>query len=367
MSSKRDYYDILGISKNATENEIKKAYRTLVKKYHPDVSKEANATEKFKEIQEAYQILSNPEKKRDYDRFGHRNDYNNFNSNNFKDFSQEFNFEDIFENFFGSSKNKQSQKRNRDKIEDKNINITIDFLEACLGVEKEIQFQFEEDCHECNGTGAKSKEDIQTCYYCDGKGYIKRTKMTFLGSVSTQQVCSYCQGKGRIIIKKCLFCKGLKRVSGIKKVKVSIPAGIESGMTIKIKNQGNKIGNYNSDLYINVEVKSHSLFERKNQDIYTNLWINFYDAILGNDFSVSTIHGEVNLRIPEGTQSHTQFRLKNKGVPYLNSSYQKGHHYVIVKVKTPQKLTSHQKKLIQQIKELDQINENTKKNKSWFF
>ncbi|MEZ0180566.1 molecular chaperone DnaJ ['Camptotheca acuminata' phytoplasma] len=371
MSVKRDYYDVLGVPKNADLNTIKKSYRMLVKKYHPDVSKETNAAEKFKEVQEAYQVLSNEEKRSNYDRFGHQDNYNNFGGGSgggFQDFGQEFSFDDIFDGFFGNRK-QSSQSRNNFETDDKHVEIQIDFLEACLGTEKEIQFKIEEDCGQCKGTGAQSLKDLQNCAYCNGTGYIKRTQSTFLGNISTKQVCSHCHGVGQKILKKCSFCKGSQRVSNLQKIKISIPAGIEDKMTIKMPNKGNggHLGSYNSDLYILVKIRPHDTFTREKQDIISVFLINFYDAILGNTFSVPTIYGEINLKIPEGTQTHTKFKIKNKGVPYLNSSYRKGDHYVIVKVKIPTKLTSHQKKLIQQIKELDTFQENTKQNKSWFF
>ncbi|MDC9031915.1 molecular chaperone DnaJ [Columbia Basin potato purple top phytoplasma] len=366
---KKDYYDVLQVSRNASEEEIKSSYRKLVKKYHPDVSKESNAAEKFKEVQEAYQVLSNPQKRSDYDNFGHQ-DYNDFGNQGFSQgfSSQGFSgINDIFETFFGEKQTKNTN--NKYKTQDKYVEYVIDFLDACLGAEKEIKIEFEEDCHQCNGTGAQSPTDIQICYHCQGTGYITKYQRTFLGNIATKQLCSYCRGQGKTIHKKCSLCKGLQRVSNVKKVKISVPAGIEDGMTMQLDKQGNggHLNTRNSDLYITFKVRPHDIFQREKQNIISTIWIDFYDAILGKELNIPTIYGEVELKIPEGTQTHTKFKLKNKGVPYLNTSYRKGDHYVIVKVKTPTQLSSHQKKLIQEIKELDLFKENTKKNKSWGF
>jgi molecular chaperone DnaJ len=374
VNQKKDYYEILGLSKNASSEEIKKAYRKLSKKYHPDICKEKNAAEKFKEVQEAYQILNDPQKKNNYDRFGH----SDFNSNNngfhqgFQGFDgNDFNFSDIFENFFGSSKKKKRSNRG----EDKHIEINIDFLEAALGTEKIIQLNIEEDCDKCQGTGAQSPQDIKVCYYCGGSGEILLSQKTFsfLGNITTKQKCPNCQGKGKTISKKCSFCKGQKRISKIKQTKINIPAGIEEGMTLKLSGEGNSgyLNNTSGDLYVDVKIRSHNNFQRKNQDVYSTTYINIYQAILGENINVSTIYGNVNLKIPEGTQTDTKFRLKNKGIPHLNSSFRKGDHYVIIKIKIPINLSDNEKKLIKKLKELhedDNDNNNQKKNKSsWFF
>ncbi|WP_323847851.1 MAG: molecular chaperone DnaJ [Phytoplasma sp.] len=355
---KKDYYDVLGVSKNASESEIKSAYRKLVKKHHPDVSKEHDAAEKFKEVQEAYQVLSNAQQRSNYDRFGNQ-DYNNsgFRSGfegGFQGFNQDFSFSDIFDDFFGERKNKNNT--NKYKVKDQNIEIVIDFLDACLGKEIEFQNKFEEDCKQCNGTGANNYQDIKTCNHCNGEGYITEYQNTFLGKIGTQKVCRNCSGQGKTIIKKCSFCKGLQRVSNIKTIKVSIPAGIENGMTMQLEKQGHgkHLNSENSDLYITIKIRPHDIFEREKQNILSTFYIDFYDAVLGKTINIPTIYGEVELKIPEGTQTHTKFKLKNKGIPYLHSSYRKGDHYVMVKIKTP-RLSNKQKELLKQMKELDAL------------
>ncbi|WP_284928759.1 DnaJ C-terminal domain-containing protein [Candidatus Phytoplasma sp. AldY-WA1] len=325
MKSKRDYYDVLEVSKNASDTEIKKSYHRLVKKYHPDVSKEDNAATKFKEVQEAYQVLRNAKKRSDYDRVWHQ-DYSNFNNSGFQGFNQGF----------SSGENRTNKQKNTNNVKDKYVECVIDFLEACLGGKKEIKVDFEEDCKQCHGTGVPNKTDVKICNYCNGTGHITKYQRFFF---KKYQVCSYCRGTGRIIAKKCSFCKSSKRVLNVKTISIDIPAGVEDGMTMKLDQQGHggHLNSKNSDLYITFKIRPHEIFEREKQNIISTVWINFYDAILGKELSIPTIYGEVELKIPEGTQTHTKFKLKNKGIPYLHSNFRKGDHFVIVKIKTPTK------------------------------
>nr|WP_153368507.1 molecular chaperone DnaJ [Candidatus Phytoplasma sacchari]KAB8122862.1 molecular chaperone DnaJ [Candidatus Phytoplasma sacchari] len=367
MSQKKDYYEILGLTKNASLDDIKKAYRKFSKKYHPDLCKDSNAAEKFKEVQEAYQVLSDPQKKSDYDSFGHSG-FNNFNNNGFRGFSNnDFDLGDIFDSFFGE---KRSSKRHSKKGKDKHVKITIDFLEAALGVEKNIQFNIEEDCVNCKGTGARDPKDIHLCSHCDGSGYVTVAQRTFLVNFTTQQICPYCKGAGKTILNKCLFCNGKQRVLQMKKTKLNIPAGVEDGMTLKVSQEGNHgfFGNISGDLYVDIQIRPHNIFQRKGQDVYSTVFIDFFQATLGDIINVSTIYGMVNLKIPEGTQTDTKFRLKNKGISYIGSSYRKGDHYIIVKVKTPVNLTNREKELLKEFREIFQSKNYSKKNKSsWFF
>ncbi|MDV3205182.1 molecular chaperone DnaJ [Candidatus Phytoplasma melaleucae] len=363
---KKDYYNILGLSRNANEDDIKKAYRRLAKKYHPDVSKEPNADEKFKEIQEAYRVLSDPGKKAQYDNPGHSFSGFNENFSGFQDFNNSsFDF-DIFSSFFGS---KTSNRNKTGSGEDKHIKIIIDFMEAALGTEKKIKFDIQEDCSYCGGTGAKSKEDIKICSYCNGLGYVAISQRFFLGDISTQQVCPQCRGKKRIIINQCSFCQGKKRIKNTKQITLKIPAGVENGMTLKSSQQGHSgyQGSVNGDLYVEIHIKPHTVFKREGNDVISAVFINFYQAALGTIVNVNTIHGEVELKIPGGTQTDTKFRLKNKGIPYLNSSSRLGDHYVVVKVRTPDTLSQEQKSAFKKLEELDQLEKKQKKNRSWFF
>ncbi|MBP3059275.1 molecular chaperone DnaJ [Texas Phoenix palm phytoplasma] len=370
MKKTKDYYEILGLTRNATEEDIKKAYKKLSKKYHPDVSKDPKSEEKFKEVQEAYHVLKDPNKRSSYDRFGNSNG-NNFHQSGFQGFggeNMEFDFGDIFESFFGSRQNKSNKNNSNPAPEDKHIELCIDFMDSVLGAKKEINFVVEEDCHKCHGTGAQSPKDIELCSYCDGTGYITVNKRIFLGNITTQQICPQCKGKGQTILNKCYFCQGKKRVKKNKRTIFNIPAGVEKGMTFKLEQQGDggHLNSPNGDLYIEISIKDHEIFKREKQNIISTAYITFYEAVLGTVISVPTIYGEIDLKIPEGTQSHTSFRIKNKGVPYLNSSYKKGDHYVIIKITTPKNLTTTQKNILKQFKELEKSN-NNKKSKSWFF
>lgn len=368
MNQKKDYYAILGISKDAKENEIRSAYRKLAKKFHPDVSKETNAAQKFKEVQEAYEVLINPTKRSNYDRFGHANEQNyDFGGSGFQGFgNDEFDFGDIFGNFFGK-KSQRGTKSN--KGQDQHIEMILDFIEAALGVEKKIAFEIEKDCEHCEGTGARTKKDIHVCDYCNGEGYITSSQKTFLGNFTTQQVCPKCNGQGKKILNKCSFCKGYQRVRGTKTLNLNIPGGIDDGETLVSKGQGHEghLGAPNGDLYVRIKVNSHEFFKRDKQDIISTIFISIFQATLGAVISVPTIDGEINLTIPEGTQNDNKLRLKNKGVPYTNASYRRGDYYVIIKIKTPIKLTKEQKELFRQLQILEENKNNTKKSRFWSF
>ncbi|MDO7983622.1 MAG: molecular chaperone DnaJ [Pigeon pea little leaf phytoplasma] len=364
MKQKKDYYEVLGLSRDANLDDIKRAYRSLAKKYHPDRCKEDNAEAKFKEIQEAFEVLSDSNKRAQYDQMGHsfnnqgfNSDFQGFQSANFDE------FEDIFSSFFGRRKS----NRQTSKGEDHNIKLTISFMEAVLGTQKSIEFYIKENCERCNGTGAKTKNDIRVCHVCKGAGYISYTQQGWFVSVS-KQVCPECSGRKKIILDKCVFCKGVGLVKSKHKVTLNIPAGVESGMTLKSPNQGHQgpLGTPNGDLYVDIEVQPHNIFQRKGNDIFSSVLINFYQAALGTIINVDTVHGDVKLKVPAGTQTDTKFRLKNKGVPYVNSPSSIGDHYVIIKIYTPQNLSSTQKKLFQQLEELDKLNQKSKNNSSWF-
>nr|WP_026072028.1 molecular chaperone DnaJ [Milkweed yellows phytoplasma] len=368
FEKKKNYYSVLGLTKEASESEIKSAYRKLSKKFHPDVYKEADAESKFKEVQEAYQTLKDPNKKANYDRFGHTGDTGGFGGG-FEGFGGggSFNFEDLFENFFGSS-GSQRQGRNNNVGADLHIEITIDFLESALGVEKDIKFHVEEDCQHCRGTGAKNAQSVQTCSYCHGNGYVVVNQQTILGNIPSRQICPQCRGEKQTILHKCSSCKGQKRVKKVKQMNLQIPAGVESGMTLRSPQNGNggHLGAANGDLLVDIKVRPHEHFKRDEQNIITTLFIDFYQAVLGTTISVATIYGDVELKIPAGTQTDTKLRLKNKGIAYLNSS-RKGDHYVVVKIKTPTKISNTEKELFLKLQELDRLNNNVKKNRSWFF
>lgn len=360
--AKRDYYDVLGVDKNASKDEIRRAYRNLAKKYHPDVSKEDNAEEKFKEVQEAYETLSDDNKKATYDRFGHQGD--NFNQgfggfDGFGDFSGFGGFSDIFGDFFGGGS--QRQETYDGPMRGSNIEkyMTIDFMEAVLGTKKTIRVDVEVNCPTCNGTGAKSKDDIITCSNCQGDGYVEVEQRTILGTVRSRQVCNVCHGTGKEIKNKCDTCHGSKRIKESKTVEVKIPAGIDNNMTLRVAGYGNAglNGGPTGDLLLTFRVRRHKVFDRRDSDIYLKVPITLTEAALGTTKDVPTIYGEVSLKIPAAVQPNTQLRMKEKGVASPRSN-RKGDQFVVIDVQTPKKLSPKEKELYEKLQELEQ-NEST--------
>ncbi len=338
----KDYYEILGVSKDATDDELKKAYRKLAIQYHPDRNQgDIDAEEKFKQINEAYSVLSDPKKRAQYDQFGSV-DENGFSS----DFGYSSSFEDIFENIssmFGDLFGDYgfSHKRNRpQKGEDISINLTIDFKEAVFGAEKKIEVKRKKVCKRCNGTGAE-KGGIEVCSYCRGTGEVVYSQ----GILSVRRTCPKCGGAGKIITKKCRECGGTGYVYDIEKLKVKIMQGIDTGNVIRLSGYGNPgyNGGPSGDLYIYINVQEHEFFKRKDRDIYVKIPISISQATLGTTLKVPTIWGEHELYIPPGTQSGEVFTIKHKGVELSGI---KGNQYVEINVEIPRKLTPKQRELI---------------------
>lgn len=352
MATKRDYYEILDVPRSASEDEIKKAYRTLAKKYHPDVSSEPNATEKFKEIQEAYEVLSDPVKRQNYDRYGHE-DPTMGGMGGFGGFSGFGGFEDIFANIFGGGR--RSDPTGPRKGQDLSMNITITFEEAAFGVKKPISITRYEECSTCGGTGAYSRQDISTCHRCGGRGRVIVEQATILGRIQTETTCSECRGTGRKIRRACDNCHGAGRMKKDATISVNIPAGIEDDQTIRLSGQGEAgyNGGPSGDLYINVTVKEHEIFERDGNDIILQMPITFSQAALGATLEVKTLYGMVALKIPPGTQTGTKFKLTGKGISSQTTS-RTGNQYVLVTVVTPTKLTNDQKELFQKLSKTDE-------------
>ncbi len=351
---KRDYYEVLGVSKNATKDEIKKAYRKLSKKYHPDLNKEPGADEKFKEISEAYEVLSDDQKRAQYDQFGHAgvNGQGGFGGGGFSDFGGFGGFEDIFDTFFGGSRRRRDPNAPR-KGDDLQYRMNISFEDAVFGKQTEIEIPREEQCDTCNGSGAKPSTSPKTCDKCNGTGEMSQAIDTPLGRIVNRRTCSYCQGTGKIIVEKCSTCAGKGTVQRRKKIKITIPEGIDDGQQLRVSGQGEPgiNGGPPGDLYIVFRVGKHPYFERDGDDIYYELKITFPQAALGDEIEVPTIHGKVKLKIPAGTQSGAQFRIKDKGVKNIHG-YGRGHQYVNVKVVTPTKLTERQKQLLREFAEI---------------
>ncbi|MBO8156030.1 MAG: molecular chaperone DnaJ [Bacillaceae bacterium] len=350
--SKRDYYEVLGVSKDATKEEIKKAYRKLARKYHPDVSKEPDAAEKFKEVKEAYEVLSNEQKRAQYDQFGHAG----MNGGGFQggggfsadDFGG---FGDIFDMFFGGGGRRDPNAPRQGA--DLKYSMEIDFEEAVFGKETDIQIPKEETCGTCHGSGAKPGTNSETCSHCNGTGQLNMEQTTPFGRIVNKRVCHYCNGTGKLIKEKCSTCGGSGRVKSRKKIHIKIPAGIDDGQQIRVSGQGEAgiNGGPAGDLYVVIRVRPHEFFERDGDDIFCDVPLTFAQAALGDEIEVPTVHGKVKLKIPAGTQSGTFFRLRGKGVPNVHGRGT-GDQHVRVRVVTPQHLTERQKELLREFNEL---------------
>ena len=330
---KRDYYEVLGVDKNADEATIKKAYRTLAKKYHPDMNPgDKEAEKKFKEASEAYAILSDPEKKQQYDQFGHAafeggagGGYGGFDFNS-ADFSDIFG--DIFGDMFGGGRRRASNG----PMKGANIrtSVRITFEEAVFGVDKELELNLKDPCPTCHGTGAKPGTSKTTCPKCGGKGQVVFTQQSFFGTVRNVQTCPDCGGTGQIIKDKCQDCHGTGYISSRKKIQVSIPAGIDNGQSVRIREKGEPGTNGGSrgDLLVEVMVQRHPIFQRQDSNIYSTVPVSFAVAALGGEIMIDTVDGKVAYTVKPGTQTDTKVRLKGKGVPSLRYKDTRGDHYV---------------------------------------
>lgn len=369
--NKRDYYEVLGVEKNATEDQLKKAYRKLAARYHPDVCSEANAEEKFKEINEAYEVLSDADKRARYDQFGFAGVDPNFNPGGnpfggFGGFNGFGDLGDIFGDLFGGG-SRSSHSTNR-AVRGENIAVQIDitFEEAAFGVEKEISVGRIETCDECQGTGAAAGTQPETCAHCHGTGQV-RTQQNFMGmTMQSTAACPVCGGKGKIIKTPCSRCKGKGRVKRNQKIKVNIPAGIDNGQSVRVRNWGNAgaNGGPNGDLMATVYIRPHDLFTREGANLYCEMPISFYQAACGSEIEVPTLDGKVRYTVPEGTQTGTTFRLKNKGLPYVGYK-NRGDLYVTVAVETPNRLNKEQRELLRQFEQM-MPETATPKRKSFF-
>ncbi|MBN6186208.1 molecular chaperone DnaJ [Aneurinibacillus sp. BA2021] len=342
--SKRDYYEVLGLERSASEDEIKKAYRKLARKYHPDVNKEPDAEAKFKEVKEAYDVLSDAQKRASYDRFGHAGaDQGGFGGG--ADFGG---FGDIFDMFFGGGgRRNPNAPRQGDDLQ---YTMQIDFKEAVFGKETDIEIPKEATCSKCDGSGAEPGSKVETCHTCGGAGQQEVVQNTPFGRVVNRRVCPTCKGSGQFISVKCSKCHGSGKEKIRRKIHIKIPAGVDDGARMRISGEGELgvNGGPPGDLYVVFRVKPHEFFERDGNDIYCKVPITFAQAALGDEVEVPTIDGKVKLKVPAGTQTGTKFRLRGHGVPYLNRSG-KGDQHVKVVVVTPTKLNDRQKELLREL------------------
>ena len=359
----KDFYEILGIAKNAGKEEIKKAYRSLARKYHPDVNQEdPKAEEKFREIKQAYEVLSDEEKRAQYDQLGHEaftNGYTNGGfsqgAHGFEGFGNFGGFDDIFEMFFGQGfgtaggRSRRAQPR---RGSDLRYDLEITLEEAASGIERDIEILRTEACPDCDGSGAASGTHPSTCQECAGTGQVKNIRNTIMGQMVNVTTCSKCEGTGQIIDTPCSTCRGTGEVRRPRKIHIQIPAGVDSGSRLRVAGEG-EVGSFGGppgDLYVFINVKEHRLFKRQGIDIIYEAPLSFTQAALGTEIEVPTLHGKAKMNIPAGTQTGTKFRLKGRGMPKLRRGG-RGDQHVLVKVQVPDKLTSKQVQLLEELAE----------------
>ena len=369
MAAKKDYYEILGVEKTANDEELKKAYRKMAKKYHPDANPDnkEEAEKKFKEVNEAYETLSNPQKRRMYDQFGTADPQGfggaggpfgggnyTYSTSGFDGFGDFGDLGDIFSSFFGGGfGGRQSARKNNGprKGADLNLNMDITFEEAFLGVEKEVVINRNETCEHCHGTGAKPGTNPIKCPDCHGTGQVTQVQNTILGQVQTTRTCGKCHGTGEIITEVCEFCKGKGTIRKQPKIKVKIPAGIDDNQTVVLRGEGEpgSKGGPKGDLYITLRIKKHSIFTRKGNNVLCDIPITMTQAALGAELQIPMVDGsKEKYRIPEGTQTGTKFTIRNKGFKYVNSTSEGDYVFTVI-VQTPKRLTREQRELLTQL------------------
>ncbi len=343
MAEKQDYYDSLGVGRNASADELKSAYRQLAKEYHPDVNSEPGAEERFKEVNEAYAVLSDQERRAAYDRFGHAG---------LKGMPTDFGFGDVFEEFFGFGLGGRQRRNAPRRGADLRYDIKLEFEEAAFGVERPIEFTRRDTCSRCKGSGAEPGTTPVRCPTCDGAGEVRQVRQTILGSMVNVTACQNCGGRGEVVSSRCLICSG----RGIEQLSVertiTIPPGVSDGTQIRVGGEGEPGLNRGprGDLYVVVRVKQHRFFRRKNDDILLDLSINLAQAALGSEINVPTLEGDDKLRIPAGTQPGRIFRMRGKGVPHLKRNG-RGDQLVVVSVDIPKTITAEQRELFERLSE----------------
>ncbi len=354
MAEKRDYYEVLGVEKGASAEEIKKAYRKAAMKYHPDRNPgDKTAEEKFKELGEAYEVLSDDDKRARYDQYGHAGVDPNFGAGQgggFGGFGDFGDLGDIFGSFFGGGSSRRSNPNGPRRGENVGVRLDLTFEEAAFGCEKEVSVARIENCAACSGSGSADGA-VETCSYCRGAGQV-RTTQNFMGmSMQSTSVCPQCNGRGKIIKNQCSTCRGKGKVRHTQKLKVKVPAGIDMGQMFRVPGQGNvgSNGGPNGDVMVEVTIKRHPIFQRNGMDVYCEVPISFSQAALGGEIEVPTLDGKVTYDIPEGTQTGKEFVLADKGIPDVSNPRRRGKHRFSVVVETPTKLTKEQKELLRQL------------------
>ena len=354
----RDYYETLGVSRNAEQDEIKRAYRKLARKYHPDVNKEPGAEETFKEVSRAYEVLSEPEVRARYDRFGEAGVGGaaaGAGAGGFQDFQDMGGFADIFESFFNGFSGPQGQQRRRGPMQgdDLRLNLKLDFKEAVFGGEKEIKISHLETCTTCDGSGAKPGTRPRTCSTCSGAGQVRRATRTPFGIFNQVSTCPTCDGTGEVVEERCETCGGNGQKQTNKKLKITVPAGVENGTRLRVSGEGDagKRNGKPGDLYVYLVVNEDSKFKREGINILSDLKVSYLQAILGCELDIETVDGAVSLQVPPGTQPNTVLSLDNRGVPRLGNPVSRGNHLITVKVDIPTKLKGEERDLLVKLAE----------------
>lgn len=354
----RDYYETLGVARDADKEEIKRAYRRLARKYHPDVNKEAGAEDRFKEINRAYEILSEPEMRARYDRFGEAGVGSGAGAAGFQDFGDVSGFADIFESFFsgfaGGAPQGTARRRGPARGDDLRLDLKLDFREAVFGGEREIRVPHLENCGTCSGTGAKSGTRPRTCSTCNGSGQVRRATRTPFGSFTQVSVCPTCNGEGQVVEEKCEVCGGNGRKQETKKLKITIPAGVDSGTRLRVSREGDagQRGGPPGDLYVYLFVNEDPEFQRDGINILSEIKISYLQAILGCRLEVNTVDGPEELLIPAGTQPGTVLTLESRGVPKLGNSVSRGDHLITVQVEIPTRVSTEERELLEKLAKL---------------
>ena len=351
MSVKRDYYEVLGVGHNATDDDIKKAFRKLAFQYHPDKNHDDGAADKFKEVNEAYQVLCDPDKRSAYDRFGHAGMGGSpfGDAGGFQDFNFGGGFGEIFETFFGGMGGGQAP-RGPQRGADLQYELKLTFEEAALGAEKEVHVHRTEYCSECKGTGAKPGTQPVSCADCGGSGRVRRIQQSVFGRFTNVVACPRCHGEGKVVSDPCPHCRGTGRESFERQISVAIPAGVDEGTRVQLTGQGDvgERGGMAGNLFVELKIKPHEFFQREESNIIYNLAVNVAQAALGAEINVPTLYGDTPLKIPAGSQNGAVFTLKGKGVPHFRRAG-KGDELVRLTVQTPDKLTKEQKKLLEEL------------------
>ncbi len=352
MTTKRDYYDVLDVGKGASEEDIRKAFRKKAMEFHPDRNKADDASDRFKEVNEAYQVLSDPQRRGQYDRFGHDGVRSGpgQSAGGFDGFEFFGGFGDIFESFFGSSAGSRARVR---KGRDLNVNVAISLEEAASGLNREIEIDRVEKCRACDGSRSAPGSSPETCANCQGKGRVRRAQRGIFGQFVTEVPCSVCRGTGEEIKNPCPDCKGAGRERNRRRIAVAIPAGVFNGAQLNLRGQGDagEMGGPAGDLYVSIRVKRHELFERQENDILLVLAVNFPSVALGDELEVPTLDGPAPLKIPPGSQSGETLRMKGRGMPHLGRSERRGDQLVTLRVKTPTKLSKRQRDLLEKLRD----------------